>query len=262
MKRNLSKSRVLVTGASSGIGRELTLQLAERGAQVLFTARRQDRLDQLRLQLLKSGASKEDIAYLAGDIAQPEHRIQLIDQCRQSFGGLDVVINNAGIGAVGSFVDADPARLRTLFEVNVFAAIELIRVAIPLLRDGTAPAIVNIGSVLAHFAVAQKSEYCATKFALRGFSDAIRSELRAENIDVISVHPNTTKSEFFDRLIEEKGNAARNPMQMSPVVVARKTLRAIQQGRAETVLSTSGKLTVLLNAWFPSVMRTLIQKVS
>ncbi|MFC1758101.1 SDR family NAD(P)-dependent oxidoreductase [Planctomycetota bacterium] len=252
-RRELSKSRVIVTGASGGIGRELALQLAAGGARVCFTARREERLIEMRSSM------PESAAYVAGDITDANVQRQIIGACESQFGGVDVLVNNAGVGAIGPFAEADPVRLRTLFEVNFFAAAELTRLAIPLLREGNNAAIVNIGSVLSHFAVPKKSEYCASKFALRGFSDSLRAELRAENIDVLSVHPNTTQSEFFERLVEQKGEVATNPMQMSAEKVAGKIISAINRGRAETVLSRSGKCATLLNRLFPSIMRKVIQ---
>ena len=253
-RRDLSESRVIVTGASGGIGRELAMQLSACGARVCFTARRRERLLELQAKMPNSAI------FVSGDITNSEVQREVLDTCERSFGGVDVLINNAGVGAIGPFADADPNRLRKLFEVNFYAAVELTRLAIPCLRKSDNAAIVNIGSVLSHFAVPQKSEYCASKFALRGFTDSLRSELAEENIDVLSVHPNTTRSEFFDSLVEQKGDAATNPMQMSAEAAASKIIAAINRGRPDTVLSGSGKLTVLLNRLFPSTMRLVFRR--
>ena len=99
---------------------------------------------------------------------------------------------------------AGEERLRRVMEVNFFAPVELIRSAIPLLREGKRPLIVNISSVFGHRAVPRKSEYCASKFALHGFSDALRAELAREGIDVLLVSPSTTQSEFFDMVLEHE----------------------------------------------------------
>src|SRR5204862_1887651 len=115
----------------------------------------------------------------------------------REFGGLDALVNNAGIGALGRFDQADEARLRQVMEVNFFAPAEFVREALPHLKAGNRPIVVNIGSVLGHRAVPEKSEYCASKFALHGFSDALRAELAPLGIDVLLVSPSTTTSEFF-----------------------------------------------------------------
>ena len=113
---------------------------------------------------------------------------------------------------MGPFAGAGPDRLRRIMEVNFFAPVETIRAALPLLRYGRQPIVVNIGSVLGRCAVPDKSEYCASKFALHGFSDALRAELASEMVDVLLVSPSTTQSEFFDRLLsgpaEQRGIAA------------------------------------------------------
>jgi short-subunit dehydrogenase len=112
------------------------------------------------------------------------------------------LVNNAGIGAIGPFAEASPERLRKIMEVNFFAPAELIRSALPLLEAGKRPLIVNVSSVLGHRGIPKKSEYCASKFALHGFSDALRCELAPRGIDVLLVSPSTTATEFFDNVIE------------------------------------------------------------
>ena len=125
-----------------------------------------------------------------------------LDCARERFGGLDILVNNAGIGTLGRFDEADPARLRQLFEVNFFAAAEFIREALPLLKQGNRPIVVNVGSILGHFATPRSSEYCSTKFALRGLTDALRAEFSKLGIDVLLVSPGTTETEFFDHVVE------------------------------------------------------------
>ena len=145
-------------------------------------------------------APSERFAWIAGDVTSRDDRAAAIKRCCDRFGGLDCLVNNAGIGALGPFAEADEERLRQVFEVNFFASAEFIREALPELRQGRSPIVVNVGSVLGHFAVPGKSEYCASKFALHGLSDALRIELGREEIDVLLVSPSTTSSEFFDRL--------------------------------------------------------------
>ena len=113
---------------------------------------------------------------VVGDVTDPAVRQQLLDTARDQFGGLDGLVNNAGIGGIGEFSENDEAKLRRIMEVNYFAPLELIRLAIPELRKGHTPFIMNVASVLGHCAVPKKSEYCASKFALHGFSDALRCE--------------------------------------------------------------------------------------
>jgi short-subunit dehydrogenase len=185
-------------------------------------------------------------------------RANLIQAAAEQLGGLDVLVNNAGIGAIGPFASATPERLRRVMEVNFFAPVELMRLALPLLREGRQPMIVNVASVLAHRAVPGKSEYCASKFALHGFSDAIRSELTRAGIDVLVVNPSTTESEFFNNLGQEQPSARPFRRAMPAAAVARHTVRALQQGRHEIVLSLGGKAVVWLDRMFPTLADNLI----
>ena len=194
-RRSIDGSRAIITGASSGIGRAIAAEMARRGARVVLTARRADRLEQLAGELRQQGA----VAYcVAGDITEADVRQQVLAAAQEHLGGLDILVNNAGIGAIGPFAAATEQQLRRVMEVNFFAPAELMRLALPLLRLAERPIIVNIGSVLGHRAVPKKSEYCASKFALHGLSDSVRAELAGEAIDLLIVSRSTTRSEFFD----------------------------------------------------------------
>ncbi len=146
-KRTLTNKRAIVTGASSGIGMALAKRLAAAGTHLMLTARREDRLRELALSL-SGGNSK--VEYLAGDITNAQLRRELVDSTSARLGGLDLLVNNAGIGAIGPFLKADEVRLRRVMEVNFFAPAELIRECSPLLSAGHQPLIVNVSSVLGH----------------------------------------------------------------------------------------------------------------
>jgi len=256
-RRQIHGRRAIVTGASSGIGAAIARQLVQQGAQAVLTARRSERLDDLVGELSASGGR---VFALAGDITEPDHRTALVKFATQKMGGLDILINNAGVGAIGPFLESRPDRLRRIMEVNFFAVAELIREAAPILMAGDQPVIVNICSVLGHRAVPGKSEYCASKFALHGFSDALRAELAKDRIDVVLISPSTTSSEFFDQLLEDQGSVVRSQTGMSPEMVARCTILAIRRGRHEVILSIGGKLLVWLDRMLPAVADRIVQR--
>ena len=196
MKRTSADKRVILTGASSGIGWHLALQLAQQGAHVIANARRTARLEEL-VETFKSNqdatpsTTPGTIVPVTGDVCDRELQQQLIDTCDQHFGGVDLLINNAGIGAMGRFDDADDDRMRKVFDVNFFAIAELTRLALPKLKLGNDALIVNMSSILAHRAAPLKSEYCASKFALHGLSDSIRAELAKDDVSLLLVSPST-----------------------------------------------------------------------
>lgn len=249
MSRRISGSRMLITGASQGIGRALALAAAARGAKVLAVARSGELLHELAEQVHKEGGSLETVI---ADIAEPQDRERLVEAALEHFGGLDLLVNNAGIGATGHFVEAGPERLRKIMEVNFFAVTETVRLFLPLLRAGNRPAIVNISSIAGKRAIPARSEYSASKFAIQGFSEALRAELAKDGIDVLVVCPGLTDTNFSKNMLEQK---ARMPVDhlrgMKPEKVAAATLRAIERGQHEVCLTLQGKLIVFVSRFFP-----------
>jgi short-subunit dehydrogenase len=259
-RRSIQGCRAVVTGASSGIGSQLALELARQGARLVVTARREDRLVELVEQIRQMGCEAHAVA---GDITDDPIRNAVLTAAQNQLGGLDLLVNNAGVGAIGPFRKASVTRLRRVMEVNFFAAVELIRSALPMLRSGNRPMIANIGSVLGHRAVPNKSEYSASKFALHGFSDALRAEVAGQGIDVLLVSPSTTKTEFFDNVLEKKAELPWLAMgAMRADVVARKAVKAMRRGRHEVILTLGGKLLVWSDRLCPPLVNRLVSKLA
>ena len=257
-RRDFRELRILCTGASSGIGAALSRQLASRGARLVLNARREERLREVASDIEKEGGT---VCLVPGDITDEQTRQAMLAQSQSQWGGLDAIINCAGIGSIANFADSSEDVLRQIMEVNFFAAVELTRLAIPVLQTGRQPIIVNIGSVLGHRAVPSKSEYCASKFALHGFSDALRAELAATGIDLLLVSPSTTSSEFFDHLLHQDTTSAKaNRRGMAPQKVATKIIRAMATGRHEIIISAGGKLLVWLDRLCPPLMNRLLAR--
>jgi short-subunit dehydrogenase len=240
--RKIRGTRFAVTGSSGGIGKALALELARRGGRLVLNARRAEALAETAEAARALGAEVETVA---GDVADPVARRTLIDRCVERFGGLDVLVNNAGIGAFGPFEAADEERLRRVMEINFFAAVELTRIAIPVLRAGERPMIVNISSVLGLRGAPLTSEYCASKFALAGWSQSLRAEL-AGAIDVLVVSPGTTDTSFFDNVIEGRRSTPwRQGGGVPAERVARRIARAMMLGRHHIIPSFGGWLFVM-----------------
>jgi short-subunit dehydrogenase len=258
MKRELRERRAIVTGASSGIGREIAVELARCGAAVVAVARREDRLGQLAGQIAALGTPVETVV---GDITDPATRQRAIDVAQSKLGGLDILVNNAGVGAMGSFEDSDPQPLRRLMETNFFALVEMTRLALPLLKQGVRPIVVNLSSILGHRGVPYNSAYCASKFAVQGFSESIRAEFTRLGIDVLVVSPGTTETEFFDRVIEHTAKPSwPKHKPVSAATVARQTVRAIRLGRHEIIPYRWGQVLCWLNRLSPRFVDGLMAR--
>lgn len=257
MRWNPQDAVAVVTGASSGIGRSLAELLLQQGATVVATARRQDRLDELVSQFGRRART------VAGDLTDPSVRQQVVDTANSvRDGAVDLLVNNAGIGAIGPFADATSERLRKIMEVNFFAPVELTRLLLPAIALGRAPVICNISSVLGHRAVPNKSEYCASKFAIHGWSDSLRAELVESGIQVTLVSPSTTTSEFIDSLVDTKPDQKSKSIgSQSAQQVAAATLSAVCWRRSEVICSVGGKLLVYGDRLSPPLMNAIVARI-
>jgi len=231
---------VLITGASAGLGAALVRELVRRkkaGALVL-TARRADRLEQLAVESKSLHAGLE-ILTVAADLADPATPQRLVAETVGRFGGLDVLINNAGLGLPTLFADAEPDYLDRQLTVNLVAPLILTRLSLPSLieRQGM---IINIGSAITCVANSALGAYGATKAALAYWNDALRRELYATGVTVCLVEPGPIKTEFMDAL-SSLVPAGRQPhpildnavpwMTASVEEVARRTVRLLDRPR-------------------------------
>lgn len=251
-RRALNGLRVLVTGASQGIGRGLAVVAARKGCKVIAAARSVELLAELAAEVRATGGIIETVV---ADVTSPEDRAAMVAAAEKHFGGLDVLINNAGIGATGHFIDSKPETLRQIFEVNFFGTAETIRAFLPTLKKGVTPAIVNISSVVGRRALPARGLYSASKFAVQGFSEAIRAELTKDGIDVIVVNPGLTKTNFSKNMLEAKARMPMDHMRgMTSEEVAEATLKALAAGTPEVTLTLRGNLLVAFTRFAPWVI--------
>jgi short-subunit dehydrogenase len=249
MRRQIAGSRILITGASQGIGKALAELAARRGGKVLAAARSLELLGELQQQVRKDGGTLEIVQ---ADVTSAEDRQRMVAAAQQHFGGLDILVNNAGIGATGHFAEADGERMRKIFEVNFFGLTETTRVFLPLLKEGKQPAIVNISSVAGRRGIPSRSDYSASKFAVEGFSEALRPELAKDGIDVIVICPGLTQTNFSKNMIEQKARVQFDHLRgMTSEEVAESTIQAIERGSRQITLTFQGKLLVLVSRFLP-----------
>ncbi len=250
--------RVVLTGASRGIGRALALELARAKAHVLLNARGAEALEQVAQQVEAAGGCA---LVVAGDLTHEPTRQAIFGQVEQHWGALDVLINNAGVGALGPFLEANPQRLRQVMELNLFAAAEMIRLGVAYLELGRDPAVVNIGSILSYVPLPMMPEYTASKFALRGLSEAVRPELVERGIHLLVVHPATTDTEFFDSVLEQRRDTPwRSRRPVSPEAVARRTLRALKKRKKELFPDAGSWCLYRVARWLPGGVRWMLSR--
>lgn len=240
----LEGKSVLITGAGSGIGRALALEAARRGANLVLAGRREAALEETA-GFLPDGAKS---VISAGDIAEADTRASLVWAATERFSGLDVLVNNAGTLATGPLSLQDDAALAAMIRTNLFAPAALTRDCLPLLRRSRGR-VVNIGSMFGDIGYPLFSVYSATKFGLRGLSDALRRELAAAGIGVTYVAPRATWTDSvnaFQHLIEPFG------MRLDPSQrVAERTWNAVEREARSIYPLGVERLFVLLQRLLP-----------
>jgi short-subunit dehydrogenase len=230
----------LITGASSGLGTEFARQFAARGANVVLIARREDRLRELADRL---EADHHIVATpLAIDLAQPDGAAQVRRALDERGIGIQSLVNNAGFGMKGYLVDADPARVAEMVQVNVATLVALTRELLPdLVRSGNG-ALVSIASTGAYQPCPNMAVYGATKAFVLSFTEALAYETRDTGLSVLTVSPGATRTEFFD--VVGTADAAVGRYQTTEQVVTR-ALRELD--RTNTPPSfVSGRLNAMM----------------
>ena len=198
--------RALITGASSGIGAATARLLASRGYSVALLARREDRLQRLAEELRKAGAP--DPMVMACDLACPATLEPCIERLQAEWGALDLLVNNAGVGYRARVEELEDAKLEHLFRVNVLGSMHACRLTLPLLRNGDAPGVVLVASVVGRRGIPGQSAYSASKAALVSFGEALRIEWARDNIAVSILEPALTATGFFEAQENPSGLAA------------------------------------------------------
>jgi short-subunit dehydrogenase len=261
MSRDLHGSRILLTGASRGIGRCLAEQLATFGTKLTLVARSADALTALAVKLTTNGTSA---FALPGDITDPYQRERVVREAVEKMGGLDVLLNVAGVASFGHFDTSSEAVLRKIMEVNFFAPAELMRLAVPDLKKGRQPAIVNVASICGRRGLPAWTEHSASKYALVGLSEALRGEFSRFDIDVLVALPGLVRSDDLGRhLLRNDGRMKLNfDGAQAPEEVAAAIIRGLQHNRAETPIGWQSKWLSRANRWMPRfVDRMMARKV-
>ena len=267
MPRVLRDQVIIITGASSGIGAATAIECAKAGMDMVLNARRADRLEQVADTVRRCGRKAEIVV---GDVTEEGMSQRMLDTAQGAFGRFDVVFANAGYGFERSVVQMDDQELRQIFDVNFFASFELIREAAKrLITDQRSGHLLMCSSCLAKFTLPFFSAYSATKAAQNHFCRAMRLELARYNIEVSSVHPITTTTEFFEVSNQLSGKAdttstvpdhASKMFVQTPERVARAIVRCLRRPRPEVwtshiVRSVAGVMTA-----FPRFFDLVVRK--
>jgi len=242
---------IAITGASKGIGRELATKLAGKNVNLILGARSMDKLSALKEELKDKCNS---VLCLELDVSKEKSIISFFDTIRKQYGCLDILINNAGIGYRSRVKDIDIKKAKELFDVNFFGLILCCRESLKgLINKGGK--IVNIASEVSFRGLPTTSIYCASKAAVKSFSESLQDDARKQGIDVIVIYPGYIKTEFHQSTDEfsDLKSGPRNSS-MSSEGLASYIAKRIRSGKFENIPSRNGHILKLLNALCPKML--------
>jgi NAD(P)-dependent dehydrogenase (short-subunit alcohol dehydrogenase family) len=255
----ISRSVVLITGASSGIGLAAAQAYAAAGGRVVLSARRAGLLQQEADSIAARGG--EALAITA-DVTSPSQVAALMAGVHERCGGLDILVCNAGVGLYGPVETLPEEALRRAFEVNFFGVIRCIQQALPVMRIRRRGLIQIVSSVIGRRSVPFYGGYCATKFALHAMADALRVELQEDGIHVQMFYPALTDTPFPDNAVIRSPRPARERLRPMPAAeVARQMVSAARRGARDHVVTAAGRALVRLNDLAPSVVDAILGQV-
>ncbi|HAA15502.1 MAG TPA: short-chain dehydrogenase [Cytophagales bacterium] len=241
---NLSTRKVFITGASAGIGKSMVKVLAEKGVtQIAAMARNPERLKQLNEEF-----PKVEFLFIVGDVGNPNDVQDAVRRIQEKWGGLDVLINNAGVVSAGALEKISDEDIVQMIQINLTGLVLLTKHALSLLRQSEAAAIMNVSSGLGYIAQPYYSVYAATKAGVKQFTDAMRRELVHDPIHVISVFPTATDTPMMV-------NAKMNRKMDDPEMVARSSIEGMVSGLREVIFGGEQRLKdIQLNFSDPEAM--------
>jgi short-subunit dehydrogenase len=245
-----AQRHILLTGATGGIGAATAKALAVPGTKLTLVARNAERLQRLADSLAQFCSG---VATVAADLSAPGVAAGVVAQAAAAHGDIDVLVNCAGINDFGRFANASPDRIEALIATNLLAPMQLTRAALPDMLARGRGRIVNVGSVMGGVGFAGFGVYCATKFGLRGFSEALRRELRGSGVSVAYVAPRYTRTALNTAAMDRMAQAVRMNTD-APETAARAIAAAVDGVKADHVIGVIERLLVRVNGLLPGVM--------
>ncbi|OOQ44634.1 MULTISPECIES: SDR family oxidoreductase [Pseudomonas] len=248
----LSEARVVLTGASGGIGRAIATALCASGAQVLAVARHREPL----VPLLERYPG--NLSWVRADLTLLSDRRQVLAQA-QGIGGINLLINAAGVNHFAMLEQLDDSEINSMLAVNISAPMCLTKLLLPQLKQAASAMVVNVGSTYGSIGYPGYASYCATKFALRGFSEALRRELADTRVNVLYVAPRATRTSMNSPAAQALNDALKTNVD-DPQAVAAAVIHAIAGDRRDLYLGWPERFFVRLNSFLPHLVDRGLRK--
>lgn len=252
---------VIITGGSSGIGKACAETLGKAGAKIIFTGRNQKRIDTVRQNLDKY---KVENMAIKMDVSNEQDCRNVVEHAINSFGKIDILINNAGISMRALFEDLDLEVFKRVMEINFYGSVYMAKYALPYLLK-TRGTIVGVSSINGRRTTPARIAYNASKFAIEGFYETLRMEVMTRGVHVLVVSPGFTASNIRNAALNENGIAqGESPRDESSMMRAEDVAREIKAGilkkKRDIVLTTQGKMLVLVNKFMPGLVDKIVYR--
>lgn len=261
IKQKLHNKVVIVTGASSGIGKAIAMEYAKNGAKVVLAARNTNKLLQIKINIERAGGTA---VFIETDVSKKSDCKNLIDQTVKKFGKIDILVNNAGISMRASFSKLKLEVLESVMNINFWGTVYCSKYAIPYLLEQKG-SIIGISSISGVTPLPGRTGYVASKYAMDGFLNTLRIEYMKKGLHVLVVHPGFTASNIRNTALNNEGKSQketpRNESRMMPAEkVAKIVVRATIKRKRDLVLTLQGKMAVWVYKNFPHLADKLIYK--
>lgn len=245
---------VVITGASSGIGKEAAIEFASKGAKLAIISRRKEKLEELKQTLAKFGT---DVLVCPCDVSDKAQVKQMTSQVLEKFGKIDILVNNAGFAIYGTVSDLSIEEIESQMQTNYLGMVYCTKNFLPTFQKQNSGHIVNVASVAASFGLPGIASYCASKFAMLGFSEGLKHELKGTKIGVTVVSPIMVRTNFFDH--ESFSTMPKySPTSLNPKTVAKAIISASESSRLEIIVPNIVRVGVWLKHTVPFVINPIM----
>ncbi len=245
---------VLITGASSGIGRASAILFARKGANIILVARKKEKLDEIDKELKKYNVST---LVCECDVSNKSQVKEISKTVLEKFNSIDILVNNAGFAIYGSVSDLTTEEIESQMSTNYFGMIYCIKNFLPSMIEKKSGHIVNVASVAGSFGLPGIASYCASKFAMLGFSEGLKHELKGTGVGITVVSPIMVRTNFFDHQSFEK-MPKYSPTSLSAETVAKAILKAANSPRLEIIVPSVVRIAVWMKSTFPYLINPIL----
>ena len=249
---------VLITGASSGIGKQTAIEFAKLGSSIILVARRKNKLEQVENELKQFNVNT---LVCVCDVSKKDQVDELSKIVLQKFDSVDILVNNAGFAIYGLVSDLSINEIESQMETNYFGMIYCVKNFLPLMLKKKSGHIVNVASVGASFSVPGVSSYCATKFAMLGFSEGLKHELYGTGVGLTVVSPIMVRTPLFEHPSFTNFSKFSTGVSLSSETVAKTIIKASNSSRLEIVVPSVARVAIWFKQTFPFLINPIIGRI-